>query len=91
MQIVCGENCYLVKLYGARYPCAGRNDRSPQMSRLTPIRFDATDLDAIATTEGRVAIMVTPDGKLDPGGPPGQSPDQGRGGPAGRKRAVFQG
>ncbi|MBJ6373374.1 leucyl aminopeptidase [Sedimentitalea arenosa] len=37
------------------------------MSLSTSIRFEATDLDAIATAEGRVAIMVTPDGKLDPG------------------------
>jgi leucyl aminopeptidase len=36
------------------------------MSRLTPIRFEATDLDSIATATGRVAILVTPDGKLDP-------------------------
>ncbi|MBK0326865.1 leucyl aminopeptidase [Rhodobacteraceae bacterium F11138] len=37
------------------------------MSRLTPIRFKATDLDEIAATKGRVAVLVTPDGKLDPG------------------------
>ncbi len=37
------------------------------MSRLTPIRFQATDLDAMADATGRVAILVTPDGKLDPG------------------------
>ena len=30
------------------------------------IRFAETDLDAIAAHEGRVAIIVTPDGKLDP-------------------------
>ncbi len=37
------------------------------MSSLTPIRFQATDLDAIAQATGRVAILVTPDGKMDPG------------------------
>ena len=37
------------------------------MSQQTPIRFVATDLDEIATTTGRIAVMVTPDGKLDPG------------------------
>ncbi|SEI45109.1 leucyl aminopeptidase [Cribrihabitans marinus] len=37
------------------------------MSRTIPIRFQPTDLDAIATAEGRVAVIVTPDGKLDPG------------------------
>ena len=35
------------------------------MSSLTPVRFAETDLDAIADAEGRVAILVTPDGKLD--------------------------
>ncbi|WP_109467545.1 leucyl aminopeptidase [Albibacillus kandeliae] len=35
------------------------------MSSLTPIRFTDTDLDAIATAEGRVAVLVTPDGRLD--------------------------
>ncbi|MFD3189716.1 leucyl aminopeptidase [Sedimentitalea sp. HM32M-2] len=38
------------------------------MSRLTPIRFQDTDLDAIAEASGRVAILVTPEGKLDLGG-----------------------
>ncbi len=37
------------------------------MSRPTTIRFEATDLDVISTAQGRVVIMVTPDGKLDPG------------------------
>ena len=36
------------------------------MSNPTPIRFVATDLDSIATATGRVAILLTPDGKMDP-------------------------
>ncbi|TMV06523.1 leucyl aminopeptidase [Ruegeria sediminis] len=36
------------------------------MSSLTPIRFQPTDLDQMATAEGRVAIIVPPEGKLDP-------------------------
>lgn len=36
------------------------------MSRLTPIAFETTDIDVMGTAEGRVAIIVTPDGKLDP-------------------------
>jgi leucyl aminopeptidase len=36
------------------------------MSRLTPISFRETDLDLVATAEGRVVVTVTPDGKLDP-------------------------
>ena len=35
------------------------------MSQLTPIDFQDTDLDLIAESEGRVAIFVTPDGKMD--------------------------
>ena len=35
------------------------------MSRLTPISFRETDLDLVATAEGRVVVTVTPDGKLD--------------------------
>ncbi|MFD1508722.1 leucyl aminopeptidase [Lacimonas salitolerans] len=31
------------------------------------IRFAATDLDAIAGAQGRVAVAVTPEGKMDPG------------------------
>ncbi|SEF51908.1 leucyl aminopeptidase [Jhaorihella thermophila] len=38
------------------------------MSSPIPVRFEATDLDRIATAEGRVAVIVTPDGKLDPAG-----------------------
>jgi leucyl aminopeptidase len=38
------------------------------MTSPAPVRFVETDLDAIARAEGRVAVMVTPDGKLDPGG-----------------------
>lgn len=37
------------------------------MSQVTPIQFVPTDLDAMAAAEGRVAILVTPDGKMDPG------------------------
>ena len=36
------------------------------MSRLTPISFQPTDLDKIASATGRVAILVTPEGRLDP-------------------------
>ena len=37
---------------------------------MTPLSpgFVATDLDAIKEAEGRVAVLITPDGKLDPGG-----------------------
>ncbi|MEX0316762.1 MAG: leucyl aminopeptidase [Ruegeria sp.] len=35
------------------------------MSSLIQIRFQSTDIDAVATSEGRVAVIVTPDGKLD--------------------------
>ncbi|MEY8842572.1 leucyl aminopeptidase, partial [Cribrihabitans sp. XS_ASV171] len=36
------------------------------MSSPTPIRFAETDLDAIAEATGRVAVIVPPEGKLDP-------------------------
>lgn len=36
------------------------------MSSLTPIKFEETDLDTIATATGRVAVLLTPDGKMDP-------------------------
>jgi len=35
------------------------------MSRPTPIAFQTTDIDAMANTPGRCAIVVTPDGKMD--------------------------
>ncbi len=35
------------------------------MSQITPIRFEAVDLDRIATATGRVAIIVPPEGTLD--------------------------
>jgi leucyl aminopeptidase len=37
---------------------------------MTPLSpgFVATDLDAIKGADGRIAVLVTPDGKLDPGG-----------------------
>ena len=38
------------------------------MTRATPIRFAETDLDAMAAAEGRLAVIVTPDGKLDTAG-----------------------
>jgi leucyl aminopeptidase len=38
------------------------------MTTPAPVRFTQTDLDAIAAAEGRVAVIVTPEGKLDPGG-----------------------
>lgn len=34
------------------------------MAQLTPIRFVPVDTDALATAQGRVAILVTPDGKM---------------------------
>lgn len=37
------------------------------MSSLTPLRFETTDLESVATATGHVVILVTPDGKLDPG------------------------
>ncbi len=36
------------------------------MSSLTPIRFQPTDLDTMASAEGRVAIIIPPEGKMDP-------------------------
>ncbi|MBO9449377.1 leucyl aminopeptidase [Tropicibacter sp. R16_0] len=36
------------------------------MSSLTEIRFQPVDLDTIATAEGRVAIILPPEGKMDP-------------------------
>ncbi len=38
------------------------------MTSLTPINFAETNLDAIAGAEGKLAILVTPDGKLDNAG-----------------------
>ena len=35
------------------------------MTELTPISFVKTDIDALAETKGRVAVIVTPDGKLE--------------------------
>jgi len=35
------------------------------MSRPTPIAFQTIDIDVMATTPGRCAIVVTPDGKMD--------------------------
>ncbi len=35
------------------------------MTTPVSVAFEETDLDAIATAEGRVAVFVTPDGKLD--------------------------
>ncbi|QBF31628.1 leucyl aminopeptidase [Thalassococcus sp. S3] len=35
------------------------------MTQVTPISFVPVDLDAVATVEGRLAIIVSPDGKLD--------------------------
>ncbi|WP_299374647.1 leucyl aminopeptidase [uncultured Tateyamaria sp.] len=35
------------------------------MTDLTPVSFAATDIDAIAGHEGRVAVVVTPEGKLE--------------------------
>jgi len=37
------------------------------MNRPTPITFQPTDIETIATATGRVAVIVTPDGKLDQG------------------------
>ena len=35
------------------------------MTKLTPISFVETDIDALAATHGRVAVIVTPEGKLE--------------------------
>lgn len=35
------------------------------MTELTPISFVETDIDALAATQGRVAVIVTPEGKLE--------------------------
>ncbi len=37
------------------------------MRNLIPISFSETDLDAVGSAEGRVAVIVTSDGKMDPG------------------------
>ncbi|PWE34163.1 leucyl aminopeptidase [Maritimibacter sp. 55A14] len=37
------------------------------MTDLVAVDFTATDLDRIAAAEGRVAVLITPDGKLDQG------------------------
>ncbi|WP_135504994.1 leucyl aminopeptidase [Roseovarius aestuariivivens] len=37
------------------------------MTSMTPITFAETDLDAIAEFEGRVAVVITPSGKMGPG------------------------
>ncbi len=38
------------------------------MTDLTPVTFVETDLDVLNTVTGRVAILVTPDGQMDPSG-----------------------
>ncbi|MEP6021032.1 MAG: leucyl aminopeptidase [Paracoccaceae bacterium] len=38
------------------------------MTDLTPVTFVETDLDAINSATGRIAILVTPDGQMDPAG-----------------------
>ena len=38
------------------------------MTDLMSIDFAETDLDALAGAKGKLAILVTPDGKLDPAG-----------------------
>ncbi len=37
------------------------------MTDLSDVKFIVSDLDQIATFEGRVAVMITPDGKMDAG------------------------
>ncbi len=37
------------------------------MTDLTPIRFSPTDIDKIAAHEGRIAVFVNPEGRLDAG------------------------
>lgn len=36
------------------------------MSSLVPIRFQPFDVDAMAQAEGRVAVIVSPEGKMSP-------------------------
>ena len=38
------------------------------MTDLTPVTFAETDLDALNAATGRIAIIVTPDGQMDPAG-----------------------
>ncbi|MEP6067016.1 MAG: leucyl aminopeptidase [Paracoccaceae bacterium] len=38
------------------------------MTDLTPVTFVETDLDALNSATGRIAILVTPDGQMDPAG-----------------------
>ena len=38
------------------------------MTVTAPVLFAETDLESIADAPGRVAVIVTPEGKLDPGG-----------------------
>ena len=38
------------------------------MTDLTPVSFSETDLEALAEHEGRIAVLVTPEGQLDPAG-----------------------
>jgi len=67
------ENCKLGRgagwsLAGARYTCDTAFEPSgAPMASLTPIQFVDTDIDAVASAEGRVAVMVTTEGQLSPG------------------------
>ena len=38
------------------------------MTDLTPVTFAETDLDALGAAQGRVAVIVTPEGQMDPAG-----------------------
>ena len=56
----------MAKRDGAGYLCHNIRFTGAVMTQLTPITFQPTDLDAIATATGRVAILVTPEGELNP-------------------------
>jgi leucyl aminopeptidase len=65
-----GENCNLIPVAGqAGYralPLGATSERNMFMGSPTPIQFIATDLDGMATDSGRIAVLVTPDGTMDP-------------------------
>jgi leucyl aminopeptidase len=60
-----GENSYLVNRQGADYQWRQIAWRKV-MTKPVSLEFSATDLDAIAGFEGRVALVVDVSGKLDP-------------------------
>ncbi len=47
--------------------CAKTKDKAQNMTAVTPVTFDATDINQIATQEGRIAVFIDPEGRLDAG------------------------